>query len=161
MLIKKHGFSLKRCPEYDTWEGNKHTMSVALHKCDGNPGNWWQCDRHGCGTNAHEVDQNMMCPESRCKINTNKPFTVSHYQTDNVINAWFWQEGRTASFNACNNQWYIKQQADQGFDGMTFTASLWGDPNTDMNWLDGMTGCQGVCNMNHNTKVTFSNFQNW
>ena len=35
----------------------------------------------GCQTNAFFANSNLMCPEDRCAINTNKPFTVSHYQT--------------------------------------------------------------------------------
>ena len=35
------------CPEYDTWEGNKHTMAVTLHTCNGGNGYWDNCDRGG------------------------------------------------------------------------------------------------------------------
>lgn len=40
---------------------------------------------------------------------------------------------------------------------MGFAASLWGGPNTNMDWLDGMTGCTGHCDIS-NASVTFSNF---
>jgi len=147
------------CPEYDTWEGNKYTMSSALHTCnkDSN-GDWDSCDRPGCASNAFYFDSNLMCPEDRCTINTNKPFTVSHSQNEYYVNVWFEQEGRTTSFNVCDyNAGYIGNMAAQSFNGMVFTASLWGGPDIDMSWLDGMTGCQGVCNL-ENQSVTFSNF---
>lgn len=53
------------CPEYDTYEGNKHTLAGTLHTCDGGNGNWNGCDRSGCQTNIFNVDSNAMCPESR------------------------------------------------------------------------------------------------
>merc|ERR1711992_382614 len=59
------------CPEYDTFEGNKHTLAGTLHTCDGSPGNWNGCDGGGCQTNIYNLDSNAMCPESRCTINTN------------------------------------------------------------------------------------------
>lgn len=60
------------CPEYDTWEGNKHTMAATLHTCNGGNGYWDSCDRGGCQTNAFNVNSNLMCPEDRCTINTNR-----------------------------------------------------------------------------------------
>ena len=37
---------IDRCPEYDTFEGNSETMSVAVHTCDYTPPNEYpQCDR--------------------------------------------------------------------------------------------------------------------
>lgn len=53
------------CPEYDTYEGNKHTLAGTLHTCDGGNGNWNGCDRSGCQTNIFNVDSNAMCAESR------------------------------------------------------------------------------------------------
>ena len=41
--------------------------------------------------------------------------------------------------------------------GIVFSASLWGGPGIDMNWLDGMTGCGGECNIG-GSSVTFKNF---
>ena len=38
------------------------------------------------------------------------------------------------------------------------SGSLWGGGGIDMNWLDGMTGCGGECNIDGST-VTFSNFK--
>ena len=134
-------------------------MSVALHTCNWN-GFWDGCDRGGCATNAFYANSNLMCPEDRCTINTNRPFTVSHHQDSTFVNAWFEQEGRTASFNACNDGGYISNMATQSFDGTVFTASLWGGPDIDMGWLDGMTGCQGSCNLGASS-VSFSNFNLW
>ena len=39
-----------------------------------------------------------------------------------------------------------------------YLGSLWGGGGIDMNWLDGMTGCGGECNIDGST-VTFSNFK--
>ena len=53
----------------------------------------------------------------------------------------FEQEGRTASFNACNNAEYMKWM---GYDLHDIVAvfSLW-DMGCDETWLDGCTGCGG------------------
>ena len=52
------------CPEYDTWEGNKYTMVSTLHTCNYIAPNYYDwCDRGGCGTNAYNVNSNLMCPE--------------------------------------------------------------------------------------------------
>ena len=103
-------------------------MATALHTCDIDDGGYWHsCDRGGCASNAFYFDSNMMCPDDSCTINTKKPFTVSHSQNEYYVNVWFEQEGRQASFNACDyNPDYIGYMAAQGFDGMVFTASLWG-----------------------------------
>jgi hypothetical protein len=67
------------CPEYDTFEGNKYTMASALHTCEYVAPHFYpNCDRGGCGTNAFNTNPNLMCPEDRCTINTNKPYTIEH-----------------------------------------------------------------------------------
>ena len=153
------------CPEYDTWEGNRHTVAGSfkkvtfrnnltkyllpfpgtLHTCDGGNGNWYSCDRGGCQTNAFNVNNKLMCPDASCTINTQKygylpifkksniitwvffrPFTVSHFQNSGISNIWFEQEGRTADFNICNDGGYVSRMA-QSYDGMVFSASLWGE----------------------------------
>ena len=55
----------RRCPEYDTYEGNKYTMAGTLHTCSGGGGYWDSCDRNGCQTNIFNIDSNLMCPEDR------------------------------------------------------------------------------------------------
>ena len=75
------------------------------------------------------------------------------------VNVWFEQEGRTADFNVCNDGGYMGNMA-QSYDGMVFSASLWGGNGIDMNWLDGMTGCGGECNI-QGSSVVFSNFNLW
>jgi len=147
------------CPEYDTLESNKYTMLSTLHTCDGSPGNWWQCDRIGCGTNAFNVNSNMFCPEDRCTINTQKPFVISHHQNQAGADVWMSQEGREAYFTVCNDGGYANNMA-QSYNNMVFTASIWGGPGIDMSWLDGMTGCWGECDLD-NTSVTFTNFELW
>ena len=94
-----------------------------------------------------------------CKINTAQPFTISHYQTSQQANTWMGQGGQDASFNMCNDGGYLSNMATS-YDGMVFTASLWGGGGIDMGWLDGMTGCGGDCNID-GASVTFSNFELW
>jgi len=147
------------CPEYDTLESNKHTIAGTLHTCNGGPGYWSDCDRGGCQNNAFYVDSNMFCPEDRCTINTNRPFTVSHYQNSQQANIWMSQDGREASFDFCSDGGYCSKMA-QSYGGMVFSASLWGGGGIDMGWLDGMTGCWGECNIG-GSSVTFSNFALW
>jgi len=153
------------CPEYDTWEGNKYTMVSTLHTCNYIAPNYYDwCDRGGCGTNAYNVNSNLMCPEDHCTINTNRPFTISHSQGDggpdgtmDYANNWFSQDGKTASFNVCDNDKNYVKNMGYSLHGIVFSASLWGGPDIDMNWLDGMTGCQGTCNLGESS-VTFKNF---
>jgi hypothetical protein len=147
------------CPEYDVMEGNKHTIACTLHTCNGGNGYWDSCDKGGCQQNAFNVDSGMMCPEDRCKINTNKPFVISHYQNSQSANTWMGQEGRDASFEMCNDGGYKSNMASS-YGGMVFSASLWGGGGIDMGWLDGMTGCGGDCNID-GTSVTFTNFELW
>ena len=67
------------------------------------------------------------------------------------------QGGSDGSFNMCNDGGYLSQMS-QSYDGMVFSASLWGGGGIDMGWLDGMTGCWGDCNIDSNS-VSFSNFK--
>lgn len=147
------------CPEYDCLESNKHTVAATLHRCNGNLGNWGDCDRGGCQQNAFNVDSSMFCPEDRCKINTMRPFTISHMQESSYANIWMEQDGSTASFNVCEDGGYCSDMA-KSYGGMVFSASLWGGPGIDMGWLDGMTGCWGDCNLG-GSSVTFSEFNLW
>jgi len=147
------------CPEYDTMEGNKHTIATTLHTCNGGGGYWDSCDRGGCQVNAFNVDSNMMCPEDRCTINTNQPFVISHFQNSGTANTWMGQNGKEASFGMCNDGGYISNMANS-YGGMVFSASLWGGGGIDMGWLDGMTGCGGECNID-GSSVTFTNFELW
>jgi len=73
----------------------------------------------------------------------------------NNVNTWFSQEGRTADFNVCGGD-YVKWMG-YSLNGIVFVASLWGGGGIDMGWLDGMTGCQGECNL-AGSSVTFKNF---
>jgi len=147
------------CPEYDVFEGNKHTVALTLHKCNGGNGYYDSCDRGGCQTNAFYVNPGLMCPEDRCIINTNRPFHVSNYQTANQVNIYFNQEGKEANFNVCNDQGY-ENQFNMNYDDVVYCSSMWGGNGNDMKWLDGMTGCQGDCNIDAST-VRFSNFRVW
>merc|ERR1712154_326277 len=145
------------CPEYDTYEGNKYTMAGTLHTCDGSPGNWNGCDRNGCQTNIYNLDSNAMCPESRCKINTNNWYQLEHRQNSEKSTIWVEQDGNEFEFEICNDAGY-RQRMAQSYDNMVWSGSLWGGNGIDMNWLDGMTGCGGECNID-GSSVKFSNFK--
>merc|ERR1712215_469292 len=144
------------CPEYDTYEGNKFTMAGTLHTCSGGGGYWDSCDKSGCQTNIYNIDSNIMCPEDRCTINTNKWFQLSHYQNSHTANIWMEQDGREYNFDICTDAGYVSDMATS-YGGMVYSGSLWGGNGIDMNWLDGMTGCGGECNID-GSSVSFSNF---
>ena len=100
------------CPEYDTFEGNDQTMSVAIHTCDFTPPNEYpSCDRAGCATNAC---QGISGQYGRGRsIDTGRPYRISHGQVmdqDFLMESFhhFSQDGNTASFTACNNVDYMK-----------------------------------------------------
>jgi len=145
------------CPEYDTFEGNKHTLAGTLHTCDGSSNNWSGCDRSGCQTNIFNLDSNAMCPESRCTINTNNWYQLEHRQNSDKSIIWVEQDGREYQFEICGDAGY-RQRMAQSYDNMVWSGSLWGGGGIDMNWLDGMTGCGGECNID-GSSVTFSNFK--
>ncbi len=75
--------------------------------------------------------------------------------TLSTINVRFEQEGQSADFNVCRED-YVKEMG-YSLDGIVFVASLWGGGGIDMGWLDGMTGCGGECILS-GSSVTFSNF---
>jgi len=148
------------CPEYDTFEGNDQTMNVAIHTCDFVPPNEYSsCDRAGCGNNACDSIGGQY-GRGRT-IDTSKPYRISHGQVmDGDFMAasthHFEQEGRTASFNACNNGDYMKWF---GYDLHDIVAvfSLW-HMGCDEIWLDGCTGCGDCCDLS-SASVSFSNFE--
>merc|ERR1719210_1074873 len=146
------------CPEYDVMEGNKHTIACTLHTCDGGNGNWNYCDGGGCQVNAFNYDSGLMCPEG-CTINTDNSFTISHFQTSSQANTWMGQGSNDGSFNMCNDGGYVSNMANS-YGDMVFTASLWGGGGINMDWLDGMTGCGGECNID-GASVTMTNFELW
>merc|ERR1711874_614908 len=67
------------------------------------------------------------------------------------------QDGREHTFDICNDAGYISNMASS-YGGMVYSGSLWGGGGIDMNWLDGMTGCDGECNID-GSSVKFSNFK--
>jgi len=148
------------CPEYDTFEGNSATMNVAIHTCDYVPPNdYSSCDRGGCGTNACEGIGGQYGWGSGT-IDTQRTYRISHAQIMDgdylaVSQHTLEQEGRTASFSACNNPDSMKWM---GYDMKDIVGvfSLW-DMGCDESWLDGCTGCGGCCNL-AGSSVTFSNF---
>merc|ERR1712058_163544 len=144
------------CPEYDTYEGNKYTMAGTLHTCSGGGGYWDNCDRRGCQTNVYNIDPNIMCPEDRCTINTNKWYGLSHFQNEHTATITMEQDGREYTFDICTDGGYVSNMASS-YGGMVYSGSLWGGNGIDMGWLDGMTNCPGECNID-GSSVSFSNF---
>jgi len=148
------------CPEYDTFEGNAETMGVAIHTCQYTPPNEYpSCDRAGCGKNACAGISGQY-GRGRT-IDTTRPYRISHAQImdgDYLVasNHYFNQEGKSASFSACDNVEYMKWM---GYDLHDIVAvfSLW-DMGCDESWLDGCTGCGGCCDL-ASASVTFSNFE--
>ena len=98
----------------------------------------------------------MLCPGG-CTINTDQPFTISHFQNSGQANTWMGQGSNSDSFNMCNDGGYVSNMANS-YGDMVFTASLWGGGGIDMGWLDGMTGCGGECDID-SASVTMTNFQ--
>jgi len=147
------------CPEYDTFEGNSQTMNVAIHTCDYvPPSDYSSCDRGGCGTNACEGIGGQYGMGRT--IDTSRTYRINHAQIMDgdylaVSQHTLEQEGRTASFSACNNPDSMKWM---GYDLHDIVAvfSLW-DMGCDESWLDGCTGCGGCCDLG-GSSVTFTNF---
>ena len=100
-------------------------MQTTLHTCTNENGNWHGCDRAGYSTSTYEKDKDLMCPNDRCLINSNKVFKVSHSQSEHYVNVWFGQEGHSTNFDVDNHEKIVKMAA-QGFDGMVFVAQIWG-----------------------------------
>jgi len=144
------------CPEYDVMEANKHNLASTIHTCKKMvvQDKWYDCDMWGCMMHAYNMDMEMMCPDEKCTINTNKPFRISSFQNSTVAFNQLEQEGRTTGFDLCH-QPVLSTIAASSFNGMVFSAALWGSPG--MGWLDGMTGCQGECDID-GSSVTFTNF---
>lgn len=59
--------------------------------------------------------------------------------------------------NVCNNASTLEYMGDS-LGGVTFIASLWGGDGTNMEWLDGATGCAETCNL-QSSSVTYTNFK--
>jgi len=148
------------CPEYDTFEGNAESLQVALHTCEYEPPlEYPSCDRGGCATNACDGISGQY-GRGRT-IDTTRPYRISHAQImdgDFLVasNHYFNQEGKSASFSACNDADYMKQMG-YNMHGMVAVFSLW-DMGCDESWLDGCTGCGGCCDL-ASASVTFSNFE--
>jgi len=143
------------CPEYDIMEANMYTMASTMHTCKGEGGAWDSCDRWGCQVNAYNMDHDMMCPDDRCTINTNKPFSISFFQNSTEAYTQMQQEGRTTGFDLCHQP--VLANMVQSFEGMVFSAMLWGGYGIDMGWLDGMTGCHAECDID-GSSITFTDF---
>jgi hypothetical protein len=70
------------------------------------------------------------------------------------------QEEREANFMMCSDEGYANRMAESYEAGMVFGASLWGGNGINMDWLDGMTGCSGPCNL-EGSSVSFRDFEIW
>eukprot|EP01084_Bolivina_argentea_P073723 133773_1 len=133
------------CWEFDIQEANKYVTAVTPHTCSQAPGGYVSnCDRGGCGTNAHNVNGNGMCPSGNCKINTAQPFrySITFGSTYHVVLS---QNGQTFEFDSCGKSDYISNMNQALNYGMVLVMSHWGSTYSTMQWLDGMTGCSGDC----------------
>ena len=149
------------CPEMDVFEANKYAMASTAHTCDYHAPHYYSsCDRGGCGTNVLDQHNGQFGPGK--EIDTNKPFTLSvafitagngRLQT---VNNYFYQDGRTIQFNACNGDYL--QWMGMSLPGIVMTMSLWGTGEGGMSWLDGKSGCHGGCDLDV-SRVTFSNIR--
>jgi len=148
------------CPEYDVMEANKHNLASTIHTCKKMivQDKWYDCDRWGCMMTAYNMDMEMMCPDEKCTINTNKPFRISSFQNSSVAFTQMEQEGRSTRFDLCH-QPVLSTIAQSSFSGMVFSTSLWSYPDGGhgMDWLDGMTGCQGPCDIDGSSAI-FTDF---
>ena len=92
--------------------------------------------------NSYRVDSKGMCPGAECTIDSRKPFREDVHFGDK-IHVTLSQQGLVFEFDACPDAGYVRQM-DAALDfGMTLVMSYWGDSFSRMQWLDGMTGCQG------------------
>jgi len=69
-----------------------------------------------------------------------------------TVNIKFSQEGRSANFDVCPGD--AAKYMGYSLNGIVFVASIF---TGNMQWLDGMTGCQGECNLAA-ASVTIKNF---
>lgn len=105
----------------------------------------YNCDRGGCGTNAHEVENgNGMCPGEHCMINTDLPFKYSIHFGDKY-RVTLTQGNAKIEFDACQKGDYLAKMDKALERGMVLVMSHWGTTYNTMSWLDGMTGCSGDC----------------
>ena len=58
------------CPEMDMMEANKHAFRLTPHKCQEKDGQYFNCDRAGCGKSIYSVDPLAYGPGSKFRINT-------------------------------------------------------------------------------------------
>merc|ERR1719201_356821 len=107
------------------------------------------------------MDQNGMCPDYHCKIDTRRPFRIhqkvevdsSSMNLTRITNR-FVQGGSSFEWDVCNKS-YLEQMTDAFKGGLKMVFQLWGSTNSGMSWLDGMTRCSGDCNK-ETASVTFS-----
>ena len=141
------------CPEMDVSEANKYTMATTPHKCTSSQGkHWWWCDGAGCGQNVHNANPNAMCPGSNCTINTNNAYThaiefqESNGQLSGIKNT-LTQGSQSFIYYSCTDSSYLQAMTDHLKNNMVLVMSQWGNTYQTMQWLDGMTGCQGDCDL--------------
>merc|ERR1712107_39482 len=129
------------CWEHDTIESNKHTMTTTPHKCSSAAGGYISgCDKGGCATNAYWVDSTGMCPDSRCKIDTRRPFRIHQsYEVDadshmlGKIHNRMVQGNSTFEWSVCKDKAYLAQMTESLRANMKMVFHLWGTKS--MSWL--------------------------
>ena len=68
----------------------------------------------------------MFC---RCTINTNKWYSLAHFQNENTATITMEQEGKEYTFDICNDAGYVSNMATS-YGGMVYSGSLWGRNRT-------------------------------
>jgi len=137
-------------------------MATTPHNCKEPSGEFIsQCDGAGCGTNIFSVDPKAMCPDASCKIDTSKKFRFhQHFNADKThekvasIHNKLVQGDSVFKFDSCADEEYLATMTDTFKKGMVMTFSLWGGSKSSMDWLDGMTGCTGDCDITSTVKYS-------
>lgn len=152
------------CWEHDSIESNQYNIATTPHTCEEAPGRYIpKCDRNGYyWGSAFRKDPKGICPDESCAIDTRKPFRVhqSYEGSGNkelvrIINM-FTQEGRAFTWESCPDTEYLRQMTPAIGGKMAMVFQLWGDTEESQSWLDGMTGCTGVC-VAEEAQASFSN----
>jgi len=146
------------CPEMDIMEANTYAWHTTPHHCDAPNGKHYSnCDRSGDGTAVYSLDKTAYGPGDEYKINTLKTFHVKQeFKEENdkvtAIVTTFTQGDQSYSFTEKDS--YVESMTGALKDGMTVAISNWGEPDIDMSWLDGDTGCQGKCANSPELKIS-------
>ena len=141
-----------RCgTELDLVEANSEAMAWTLHPCNSSA-----CDHPGADMNAYRQGYQAFYGPGK-QVDTKRPFTVVTEFTPSEIRRYYLQDGARhdhpsgALSDASASQWSATFQAENTFAAhgglaamyaqpLVLVLSIWDDPTTGMQWLDGTTG---------------------